>query len=166
MQNIQNMQNRRNLDPKIWGEWFWMSMYSVSYSYPSNPSSKEIMSAKEYFLSLQFLLPCGDCRDEYKKIVKQIQLQHHLLSRGDLLSWVNKVHNAVNASLGVKSRELNDVLQKLELQGSEEPPPINKLVTPNGSRKPKPYKQFRDGTIGYRIHKQVKGCKSCGSRIV
>ena len=79
------MSEREDLDPKVWGSWFWLSMYSVAYSYPEKALPKEIKAAKEYYLSLQKLLPCENCREEYTKVCKQTKITSYLRSKKELL---------------------------------------------------------------------------------
>jgi len=174
--NPNNPNNRINLDPMLWGEWFWMSMYSVAYSYPSKPSSIEIRSAKDYYSSLQYLLPCGECRDGYMKILRQIRLSHYLTSRNELLSWVNKVHNAVNTDLEVKNVTLDEILEKLGKKPKTQPvPSLPKKDNNRNNRnnrnnhnkqtiKIQNRNEYFNNAMSYPILRKNKGCKSCGGR--
>ena len=105
--------SRKDLEPKVWGEWFWMSMYSVAHSYPITANSKDIKAAKDFYTSLQYLLPCGACRDEYTKVLKNIPLGHNLRTQKDLFLWVNRIHNTINVTLNRDKVSIDEIINKL-----------------------------------------------------
>ena len=53
--------------PNVWGPFFWHTIHIAALGYPKEPSYTEKKAAKEFFESLQFMLPCGVCREHYAK---------------------------------------------------------------------------------------------------
>jgi len=75
-------------------------MHIVALGYPANPSYSHKKAAKEFYESLQFLIPCPICRDHYAEYLKVVPLTPFLDRRDDLFKWTVLVHNKVNEMLG------------------------------------------------------------------
>jgi len=95
------------LPPSVWGPYFWLTIHTVALAYPKEPSYSDKKSAKEFFESLQFLLPCPVCREHLKDHLRKKPLTPHLDRRDDLFKWTVDLHNEVNKSLN--KPELNEV---------------------------------------------------------
>ena len=95
------------LPPSVWGPYFWLTIHTVALAYPKEPSYSDKKSAKEFFESLQFLLPCPLCREHLKDHLRKNPLTPHLDKRDDLFKWTVVLHNEVNKSLN--KPELNEV---------------------------------------------------------
>ena len=105
--------NNYNLDPNIWGHAGWKIIYAIGYGYPDNPTLEEQVQVYNYFTSLSYLLPCGDCRNHYKdNLLKYPLINNVIRSRTSLLNWINTVHNDVNIRLHKQPITLNDALNK------------------------------------------------------
>lgn len=87
-------------DPRYWGAKFWFAMHTVAFFYPEYPTADEMTDAKQFYSSLQSLLPCPGCASHYKQLLNKNPLDHAITSRLNLMSWVNKIHNEVNRRLG------------------------------------------------------------------
>ena len=55
------------MDPNIWGPRLWFSIHSMSFTYPFYPTDKDKEIYKNYYKLLEHTLPCGLCRNNYKK---------------------------------------------------------------------------------------------------
>lgn len=85
--------------PQTWGPFFWHTIHIVALGYPKEPSYAEKRSAKEFFESLAFLLPCAVCREHYAKHLQANPVSNFLDNRQDLFKWTVSIHNAVNQEL-------------------------------------------------------------------
>ena len=85
--------------PKVWGPFFWNTMHIVALGYPESPTYGDKRAAKEFFESLQQLIPCKICRDHYRVQLKDKPLTPFLDKRADLFKWTVLIHNSVNKFL-------------------------------------------------------------------
>ena len=88
-----------HLPPEVWGPIFWCCFHLVSLGYPDNPTFAEKRSAKEFFNSMIFLLPCPSCREHFKEILQGSPVEPWLDNRRSLTEWVWSLHNQVNTRL-------------------------------------------------------------------
>lgn len=88
-----------HLPPTAWGPFFWHTMHIVALGYPSTPTYTDKKAAKEFYESLQFLIPCPICREHYSKYMKEQAISPFLDRRQDLFRWTVDIHNKVNQSL-------------------------------------------------------------------
>lgn len=87
------------LPPNVWGPPFWFTIHVTALAYPKNPSYADKKAAKEFYESLQFLLPCPVCREHLKVHLVKYPITPHLDRREDLFKWTVMLHNEVNVSL-------------------------------------------------------------------
>ena len=85
--------------PNVWGPFFWHTMHIAALGYPKEPTYTDKKAAKDFFESLQFMLPCGVCREHYGKHIQSHPISTFLDRRADLFRWTITVHNEVNKSL-------------------------------------------------------------------
>jgi hypothetical protein len=78
-------------------------MHLAALGYSNSPTLPEKRAAKEFYESLQYMIPCPICKTHYAEFLKQYPLTPSLDSRTDLFRWTVQVHNAVNESLGKPS---------------------------------------------------------------
>lgn len=88
------------LSPNVWGPVFWNTIHIVALGYPKNPTYGDKKAAKEFFESLQFLLPCSECRGHFKELLSKHPITPHLDRRDDLFKYTVMLHNDVNKRLG------------------------------------------------------------------
>ena len=85
--------------PEVWGPFFWHTIHIVALGYSVEPTYSEKRAAKEFYESLQFLIPCPVCREHYKEHLAKFPITPHLDRRKDLFRWTVVLHNAVNTTL-------------------------------------------------------------------
>ena len=86
--------------PSVWGPFFWHTIHIAALGYPAEPTYVHKKAAKEFFESLQVLIPCPICREHYAEHLKEMPISPHLDSRNDLFKWTVVLHNKVNKLLG------------------------------------------------------------------
>lgn len=73
-------------------------MHIVSLGYAPNPSAEERAGAAAFYNSLKTMIPCPICRSHYAEFLAEEPVATK--SRDDLIDWVYRLHNKVNARLG------------------------------------------------------------------
>lgn len=85
-----------NLNPRIWGPHAWFFLDSVILSLPNRLNNEQKKIYKDFFTSLQHILPCQACREHYKENLKKYPLTDKVLSSKDnMIIWILSVHNNV-----------------------------------------------------------------------
>jgi hypothetical protein len=88
----------------IWGPPMWHTLHTISFNYPVNPTKEDKENYYNYFKSIQYILPCGKCRDNYRANLKKLGFgKKHFADREALSKFVYKLHETVNKHLGKKS---------------------------------------------------------------
>lgn len=90
-----------SLDPTVWGPHGWFFLESICLSYPDSPSNEEKRHIKDFFYSLQHVLPCPACREHYSQHLNAHPLTDNVVSsRANLVPWILAIHNRVRHSNG------------------------------------------------------------------
>ena len=93
----------QNIKPSVWGPHGWKFMHFVSLGYPETPSREDKRQYKEFYESLQHILPCGACAQNYTLSLQRTPIDNSLDSRDTLIKWVIDIHNRVNQETGKKT---------------------------------------------------------------
>lgn len=101
------------LPPDIWGPIFWYTIHIVALGYPPIPSAEQKTAAKQFYESLQYLIPCPICREHYAQHLKDLPVDSATQSRSDLIHWTWQIHNLVNQSLGKRQITLDEFLDDI-----------------------------------------------------
>lgn len=96
----------------IWGPYMWRSIHIIALNYPYSPSDQHKIACRQFFESLQYMLPCSICQKNFRQ--KLIDYPIQLNSRKDLFEWSVKLHNIVNGCLGKRQILLNEVIELYE----------------------------------------------------
>jgi len=112
------------LPPSVWGPYFWLTIHTIALAYPKEPSYSDKKSAKEFFESLQFLLPCPICREHLKDHLRKNPLGPHLDRRDDLFKWTVVLHNEVNKSLNKPILTELEAIQYIKRIGARNTSPV------------------------------------------
>ena len=84
----------------IWGPSMWHVLHTMSFNYPTNPTKAQKKQYRGFILSLQNVLPCGKCRENLKKNLKEHPLlDKHMVSRDTFSRYVYDLHEVVNKML-------------------------------------------------------------------
>jgi hypothetical protein len=110
--------------PNIWGPFFWHTIHIVALGYPKQPTYSDKKSAKEFYESFVFLIPCSVCREHYKEHLRNHPITPFLDSRMDLMKWTVQVHNQVNKMLGKPEWSIEEVISYYERLGRRNRSPV------------------------------------------
>lgn len=91
--------------PAVYTEWFgpcaWKLLHSVSFTYLDNPTPRDKENYKNFYNSLQYVLPCAGCRENWAKKLKTTPMTDEVLkNRATLSKWVYDRHREVNIATG------------------------------------------------------------------
>ena len=85
-----------NLNPKVWGPHAWFFIDSIVLSLPNKLTYEQKNIYKNFFTSLQYILPCEGCREHYKQNLIKYPLTDIVLSKKEnMVKWILNVHNNV-----------------------------------------------------------------------
>jgi hypothetical protein len=88
----------------VWGPPLWHSLHTISFNYPVEPSAEQKKYYYNFFTSLQHILPCKYCRDNFEKNLKILPLNDQVLkNRKNFSKWLYKIHELINKNLGKQS---------------------------------------------------------------
>jgi hypothetical protein len=101
---------KQSIKPNIWGPHGWKFLHYVSLGYPSKPTEEDKRNYKNFYTSLQHILPCAKCASNYSHNLKKYPIDNHLSSRDTLIRWVIDIHNKVNNETGKKEYTYEEAL--------------------------------------------------------
>lgn len=85
---------------KVWGQYLWRTLHTITYTFdpkmPTNLREKYI----KFFHVLKDFIPCPICRAHYTKRCELNPPERNMKTTDALVSWLNNLHNEVNAGLG------------------------------------------------------------------
>jgi len=92
----------------IWGPCMWFFLHTMSFNYPVKPTKDDKKHYMAFLQSLQYVLPCKTCRENYTKNIneKDSKLTMAVMKNRESLSrWLCDLHNKINGQL-CKKREI------------------------------------------------------------
>ena len=102
------------MNQNIWGAHLWFSLHSITLNYPLHPTKKDKQDYKNFFLSMQYIIPCSICKKNYIRHLNEYPIDSFLKNRKKLVYWLIDVHNMVNAETGKKTLSYSLVIKKYE----------------------------------------------------
>jgi hypothetical protein len=99
------------MNPEIWGPNAWIFLHTITLNYPNNPSIYDKQYYKNFFMSLQTVLPCEWCSKNYKLHITKYPIDNYLNSKKDLVTWLILIHNEVNEIFKKKKLNYNEVIE-------------------------------------------------------
>jgi hypothetical protein len=91
-----------NIDPVLWGKHLWIFLHAMAAAYPEQPDTNTSQAAYNMIQNLQFLLPCGNCRDHFAQLLADFPPETQ--NNTTLKQWVLDAHNRVNTRLGKEEK--------------------------------------------------------------
>jgi hypothetical protein len=128
----------------VWGPALWHSLHTISFNYPVNPSDEQKKQYYNFFKSLQHVLPCRYCRENYTLNLEKLPLTIETLKNRESLSrWLYEMHELINKNLGKESGlSYEDVRNRYEhfrarcLLETKKPEKTNKFKKEKGCTEP------------------------------
>jgi hypothetical protein len=100
----------------VWGGLLWFNLHLISFNYPVEPTEDEKKHYKDFILNLQYILPCGICRNNLKRNFKILPLTDAAMKNRESFSrYVYNLHEVINKMLKKKSNlTYEDVRDRFE----------------------------------------------------
>ena len=102
------------MNQNIWGPHLWFSLHTISFNYPLKPSDTDKENCKNFFTTLQHVIPCSVCKKNYMRHLKELPIEKHVENRKTLVYWMIDMHNLVNGEIGKKILSYDTVIKKYE----------------------------------------------------
>lgn len=102
----------------VWGPPFWFILHIISFNYPVKPSETEKKNYYNFIMSLKNILPCGSCRVNVIKNLKNIKFSKSKMKNRDTFSKaIYDLHEEVNKMLNKKNNlsynDIRDIYENL-----------------------------------------------------
>jgi hypothetical protein len=95
--------------PSLWGFHAWKFLHMAALSFPDQPTTDDKNDFKTFFYSLKHVLPCGKCRNNFNKHIKEIPIDKYLDSPDSLFTWVVKLQNIIASDFGGKLQNKDEL---------------------------------------------------------
>jgi len=105
-----SLSGKSNINPKLWGPYFWETIHFVAHGYPENPNNTDKRAYTSFYRNMMKVLPCDKCATSAQTLFTQFPIGNSLNSRNDLIRWTHSFHNAVNNKLGKDSPTLEEFM--------------------------------------------------------
>jgi hypothetical protein len=103
------------ISSREWGPAIWTAIHTVTFAYPEKPSEQHKQHAKNFLLSLTYLLPCEVCRKHFEDMLPSeddSRWQAILASRTALSRFAYDLHDTVNKRIGKSTASFDDIVNK------------------------------------------------------
>lgn len=87
--------------PDIWGKYGWNFLHLVTVGYPERPTKSDMKKYRDFFMQLQYVLPCDKCKYNMGVHLKKYPLTDNVMAnQSSLIKWGINLHNLVNQQTG------------------------------------------------------------------
>ena len=90
------MKSATNYNPILWGKCGWEFLHYVSLGYSNKPTDEDKTHYKNFMLELGHVLPCVECRENFKKHNIKYPIDEYLKNSNSLFNWIIKIQNEIN----------------------------------------------------------------------
>jgi len=99
------------ITPDVWGPHLWKSIHFIALAYSMSPTEQEKLNYENFFTSIQKVLPCSLCANNYAKHLLELPLTDEVMKNKEtLLKWTIDMHNKVNKEHGKKEYTFEEAL--------------------------------------------------------
>lgn len=98
----------------VWGPALWHVLHVISFNYPVKPTKTEKREYKRFFSSLEKILPCVYCRQNFPvNCTKAGYCEDVFKNRRTFSRFIYKLHCEVNKKLGKNSGKSCDTYEQV-----------------------------------------------------
>lgn len=102
------------MNPQIWGPKLWFVLHLMSFNYPENPTYLDKRHYSDFFINMQYVIPCSKCKLHYRQHLDTYPIGPHLDNRQQFVKWLIHLHNQVNISLNKPTMTYHQVLKEYQ----------------------------------------------------
>jgi len=82
--------------PNVWGPSAWRFLECIVMTYPLHPTNIEQEHMFTFFVSLQHVLPCKECKHHYQRYLTTHFSKQDVKSKKALFLFLTRLHNDIN----------------------------------------------------------------------
>jgi hypothetical protein len=99
-------ENKNGMQTNVWGPAGWLFLHCIAANYSPDKMQGYLM----FFKSLKYVLPCGACRKNYTRILKEIlPLKKTVFkNRENFMLWLFMLHNQVQRDIYASTLNVGD----------------------------------------------------------
>jgi hypothetical protein len=98
-----SLSGKSNINPELWGPYFWQTFHFTAFGYPENPNDEDKTAYKTFYIHFMKILPCDNCSISSHEIIDTNLLEKALESKESLIRWSYNFHDKVNKKLNKTS---------------------------------------------------------------
>ena len=111
--NTKDFESNDGMLTTVWGPPMWHYLHTMSFNYPVNPTTEDKKQYRRFIDILQYVLPCGKCRENLKKNFRKLPLTNEVMSSRHTFSrYVYDLHELINTMLKKKSNLTYDQVRQ------------------------------------------------------
>ena len=106
MYSMKEFSNQNGMQTNVWGPPAWLFLHCIAANYTPDKLQGYLM----FFNSLKYVLPCGACRKNYTRILKEIlPLKKSVFKNRETFSlWLFMLHNQVQRDIYANTLNVRD----------------------------------------------------------
>ena len=105
---------RQDIDPVIWGSTAWGFINGTIDGLSNKPTKKEARGVEGFVDSLETILPCKKCRENFRKYKQKHPLtEEQLGSKAKIREWFNDYReNHQHDKPGIEKDDIEQLMEK------------------------------------------------------
>ena len=112
------------MDLGTWGPVYWKFLHTVSFVYPTKPSTLKRKEAYTFLHAFGTVIPCVQCRSHFMEMLARDVKSHrspHLETRESFSRYLILIHNEVNKRLSKPELKFENVCTMFNVDPYDEP---------------------------------------------
>lgn len=93
------------MDPNVWGPHGWFFIQSCIVNIPDEADMSKYV---DFLFSLQYVLPCGECRNNYSIWLRNNPIP---MQKPEMIQWITDLQNSIRKKNGSSTRSTEDVIK-------------------------------------------------------
>lgn len=110
---------KTNINPKIWGPYFWQTIHFVAFGYPETPNELDKKTYENFYENMMKVLPCDKCAESAQEIFEKSKIKDFLNSKDNLIKWTYLFHKSVNNKLKKNSPSFEKFVYNFKNRNSD-----------------------------------------------
>tara|TARA_B100000085_G_C18417131_1_gene461093 strand:- start:385 stop:822 length:438 start_codon:yes stop_codon:yes gene_type:complete len=115
-----SLSGKSNVNPQIWGPYFWETIHFTAYGYPENPTDIDKKTYHDFYENMMKILPCDKCTQSAQELFQKLNIDNFLNSKNDLIKWTYLFHKGVNDKLNKDSPTLEEFMYNFTNRSQKE----------------------------------------------
>jgi hypothetical protein len=98
------------LDPEIWGPYYWFVLFTIALTYPIYPNDISKKKYYDFIQNLPLFIPVEKFGNSFNELLDKYPVTPYLDSRESFIRWVHFIHNQINVKNGKNIVSLEDAM--------------------------------------------------------